>query len=301
MSLCSGIPVDSLCLAVPTVASFATFTCMASMDQSPRARVVVLGASNATKGISLIVETAERLLGTPLDVHAALGHGRSYGQNSFLICRSIQGTLGCGLWDAIRPDSSADDSPSEKRDLPLYALLTDVGNDIMYCVESDQIIAWVDECVDRLQRLGARIVMTGLPMAVIDRIGRKRYLFFRTIFFPKNPHSLEETINRAKQVQEGLRRVADTRGVPFVEQVAEWYGIDPIHLTQQARAGAWAKILSQWIDRPPDPPTVARGSVRRFLAIRTRLPEHWWLFNRFDLGMQQPCARMPSGSLVSMY
>jgi hypothetical protein len=268
---------------------------MSTADQ-PRARVVVLGASNATKAISLIVETSERMLGAPLDVHAAIGHGRSYGQKSFLIARSIQGTLECGLWKAIESGTS-----------PLYALLTDVGNDIMYCVEPEQIVAWVDECIDRLQRLDAKIVMTGLPMAVVDRIGRRRYLFFRTLFFPKNPHSLDETIRRARFVQEGLQRIAAKRNVPFVEQKAEWYGVDPIHLTQTARAWAWAEILSHWRDEEDrtaerrDESVIARGSARQFFEIRTKLFEHWWLFNRIDLGRAQPCCRLPSGTRVSMY
>jgi hypothetical protein len=42
----------------------------------PVARVILLGASNLTKCISLIVETAWNLLGSPLDVKAAMGHGR---------------------------------------------------------------------------------------------------------------------------------------------------------------------------------------------------------------------------------
>lgn len=272
---------------------------MSSADDPFRARFVVLGASNATKGISLLVETAERMLGAPLDVHAAIGHGRSYGEKSFLIARSIQGTLECGLWESIRTSAA-----QAVDDAPLYALLTDVGNDVMYCVEPDRIVEWVSECVDRLQRHGARIVMTGMPMAVVDRIGRKRYLFFRTLFFPKNPNSLEETIERVRHVQAGMRQLAADRNIPFVEQKAEWYGVDPIHLTQQARADAWAEILSHWQDESPKQPDrsiVARGSVRRFLAIRTKLFEHWWLFNRIDEGQRQPCVRLPSGTQVSMY
>jgi len=282
---------------------------MAASNRSPRARVVVLGASNATKGISLIIETAERLLGAPLDVHAAIGHGRSYGQRSFLVARSIQGTLSCGLWDAIRRPATVpgDQDARDAGPLPLYALVTDVGNDVMYCVEPERILAWVGECIDRLQQQCARIVMTGLPMSVVDRIGRKRYLFFRTLFFPKNLNSLEETVKRVRAVQKGLRRLAEDRGVPFVEQKDEWYGIDPIHLTQQARAAAWADILSRWMDENSrkqaahDSSIIPRGSVRRFLAIRAKPFERWWLFNRIDLGRPQPCVRLPGGTQVSMY
>jgi hypothetical protein len=294
----------------PDAANFAIVHRMSSAGRTFHGRVVVLGASNATKGISLIVETAERLLGGPLDVHAAIGHGRSYGQKSFLIARSIQGVLNCGLWERIGWQDQEGDAnepagqSAHEEEPPLYALLTDVGNDIMYGVEPDLIIEWVEKCVSRLKQLNARIVMTGLPMAVLDRIGEYQYLFFRTLFFPKNPHSLEETADRARRVQAGLQELAAKHDVPFIEQKREWYGIDPIHLTQQSRAKAWAIILSHWLDRPLpllSSSAIAQGSVRRFLAIRTRLPEHWWLFNRLDLGGQQPCTRLPSGTWVSMY
>ena len=47
---------------------------------SPSRRVILLGASNLTRGISTVVEIAKTKWGSPLDIMSALGHGRSYGK-----------------------------------------------------------------------------------------------------------------------------------------------------------------------------------------------------------------------------
>ncbi len=257
------------------------------------ARVILLGASNASKGISLLIDGAEQLLGTPLEIHAAIGHGRSYGQRSFLIARSIDGTLTCPLWERVQASDP----------LPGYALLTDIGNDIMYDYTVSDILAWVDECLARLRAMNARTIVTGLPVPVIHRIGKGQYLFFRTLFFPKNRRTLKETVERVFQVHEGVRELAARHGAIFVEQKAEWYGLDPIHITQRTRGGVWGEVLSHWREEPEQDrePIVCRGSAARFLRVRTKLPEHWRLFGAVDLGRKQPVVKLPTGTRVSMY
>ena len=63
-------------------------------------RVVLLGASNLTRGISTVVGTARRLLGPMPHVFVAYGHGRSYGVRSRVLIRGLPGILNCGLWPA---------------------------------------------------------------------------------------------------------------------------------------------------------------------------------------------------------
>ncbi|HEX3727596.1 MAG TPA: hypothetical protein VHV08_15185, partial [Pirellulales bacterium] len=50
-------------------------------------RVILLGASNLTKGVALVLETAFGAWGRPLEVLMALGHGRSYGRQTSLLGR----------------------------------------------------------------------------------------------------------------------------------------------------------------------------------------------------------------------
>ena len=78
-------------LQQPTVPEAAWGVSMKRDCQSPSAphdappaglarRVVLVGASNLTKGIGTVLPLAEQIWGSPLEVYAALGHGRSYGR-----------------------------------------------------------------------------------------------------------------------------------------------------------------------------------------------------------------------------
>src|SRR5260370_20504699 len=62
----------------------------------PPRRVVLLGASNVTRGLSTAVGTALRLAGGPLELLAAVGHRRSYRTRRPPLFRGLPALLECG-------------------------------------------------------------------------------------------------------------------------------------------------------------------------------------------------------------
>ena len=136
---------------------------------APVRRVVLLGASNLTRAFPVVMETACAVLGRPLEVLAALGHGRSYGIPSTVMGRTMRGIHVCGLWDALRT----------RPPVPTAALVTDVGNDILYGVPVPTIAGWIDDCLERLQASGTKISMTLLPLRNLDLLPEWRFRFFR--------------------------------------------------------------------------------------------------------------------------
>src|SRR5690606_17242178 len=73
----------------------------------PHRRVVMLGASNLTRGVSTVLATAQAYWGAnPVDALFALGHGRSYGITTNVLGRILSSIRDCGLWKAL------DDRPS---------------------------------------------------------------------------------------------------------------------------------------------------------------------------------------------
>src|SRR5579872_6971938 len=91
-------------------------------DGSSTQRVILLGASNVANGFPTIVATAGRLLGAPLDVLGAFGHGRSYAMRMGILWHELPGIRECGMWPVLEARPPA----------PTFALLTDVGNDLLY-------------------------------------------------------------------------------------------------------------------------------------------------------------------------
>ena len=174
------------------MSSDSNFIIQRSSFSIPTRRVVLLGASNLTRGISTVVETARKIWGQPLEIFAAVGHGRSYGMESSLLGRRLPGIVQCGLWDEL----------GSRPSLPTAALVTDIGNDILYGVEVPEIVKWIETALDRLSATGVSICMTGLPLAGIAELSPGRFKFFSKLFFPNCRLTLDDARRRAGQLQE---------------------------------------------------------------------------------------------------
>ena len=203
------------------------------MNERGIGRVVAVGASNLTRGFHAVVATARGMWGPDVEVMAALGHGRLYGGPSLYLGRRLPGILESGLWRAL----------DERPPAATRALLTDVGNDIMWDCPPSGILEWVDLCVARLQRHTRDVVVTGLPHAALAGLPVSRYLLFRSLFFPRCRLTLAETLRRGAEVQDGLRASAHARGASFFAMKPEWYGFDPIHIRPPMWTSAWQEIL----------------------------------------------------------
>jgi len=256
---------------------------------APRPRVVVLGASNIARGISTVVETARQVLGGPIDLLAAFGHGRSYGVESRMFGRSLVGITRCGLWEAL-----ADEPPR-----PTWALLTDVGNDILYGARPELIASWVEQCLDRLKAVDARVVMTALPLENIEGVPERRVRLMRSVLFPRCRLAPSEILHRARELDQRLRELAAARGCELRFFRAAWYGVDPIHVKMCHWGSAWGEILADWA--PAGKKTSpAEGSLRRWFYLRRLRPQHRrWLGIRQHC--DQPSGRLRDGTSISLY
>ena len=257
-------------------------------DPPPR-RVILLGASNLTRGIATVVDACQRLWGQPLDVMAALGHGRSYGMRSTILGRSIPSVIHCDLWPAL----------AERPEAPTAALVTDIGNDLLYEAPVERIVDWVTRCLDMLVERNARIVMTRLPVANIEHVPEWKFRVLRRLMFPRGRLPYAVLAGRVRELDQRLAAVAEARGVTLVEQRVAWYGWDPIHLKSRHWPAAWHHILSGGSDAHIAPaPRNPRLANR--LYLRTRRPQQRWWFGIEERG-PQPCGRLADGSVVSFF
>jgi hypothetical protein len=230
-----------------------------------RQTLVALGASNLTRGFSTVVKTARAALGEALDVVAALGHGRSYGIRSAFLFRSLPGIMESGLWPRL-----ASQSRSGGR-----ALITDVGNDILYHVHVDTLLGWVRDCAARLSELGFDIVLTDLPIDGLRRLSPLRFALFRSVFAPTCRHRLQDALIRAEAVHAGIVSLAAERQYTLVRLRPEWYGFDPIHIRPAAWGEAWRSIVLAGL---PPPEASASHPPLSALGLYLAQPERRWLF-----------------------
>lgn len=252
------------------------------VSDSARPKIILLGASNVARSLSPLIATARNVLECHdgCDVYTAIGRGRSYGAWSNVFGRSLCGILPSRLWEALDRET---DQPRKT-----YALITDIGNDLMYEQPVDQIVRWISECIDRLIRHDARIVMTALPMARIRRVSPRQFTVLRSVLFPRCTLSLDDLLTRGDAVMELLRSMSRDRALPLVEQPDEWYGIDPIHIRFRHYARSWRAMLSHWRpERAMGDIPLAQPSALRWLRLTQAVPEDFRI-GGLNFGRTQP-------------
>jgi hypothetical protein len=245
-------------------------------------RVVLLGASNLAIGFPLIVRLLCAGLPRPLEIYAACGHGRSFCRWSRVLFRALPGIDRCALWSDLDRMSNGD-SPST------LALVTDVGNDLIYGSTPDLIARRIESCLSELSRHRAELVMTRLPLASIERLSALRYHATKAVFFPRTGGRWPEMLKRARELDESLGEMGARYASRLVKQPPNWYGFDPIHIRRGHRARAWQTIFSAW-------PSFGTSNEGKRLALadvaRLRLaaPAERRLFGRQQLRLQPALA-----------
>lgn len=253
-------------------------------DGTGARRVVLLGASNLTRGFRTVVREARARLGTPLEVLAALGHGRSYGLDSTFMGRRLPSIARSDLWPRLAQAPPAGTA----------ALLCDVGNDVAYGVPPELLAAWIGSTLDRLERAGARPVLVGLPVHRIEALAPAWFAFWSRCFFPGRGLERERVLESARAVEEALVAEARARGLALVAPRPEWFGADPIHYARSRADEAWRRILAPWGERlgAAAPPPLAR--------VPLPPPAERWVLGRHQT-RNQPAARLSEGTTLSIY
>lgn len=251
-------------------------------------RVIVLGASNVTRGLPAFCRAAAKAWGAPLDILAAIGHGRSYGQPSSVLGRVLPSIRSCELWD----DWQA------REPLPTAALITDIGNDIVYGSKPAQIADWVRECVERLLPHCDRIVITGLPLESVSRVGPRRFRILRAMIFPGSRLTLEQALASAEELHERVAEIAKSLELGWSDPDRSWFGFDPIHIRRRYWDVAWPQMLASWGGNPALTIT-SDHSLSGWTAARLR-PKYRWMFGK-PQQTPQPAWHGPDGSRLSLY
>jgi hypothetical protein len=256
-------------------------------DDLPRSRVIILGASNVARGLPTVVATARQVVGTPLEFFLAGGHGRSFGQPSWFCARRLPAILECDLWEEL----------ARRPPLPTFALVTDIGNDIVFGASNSQIARWVGECLERLGQVADQIILTRLPLGSLQGLTPYRYWLIRTLFFPHSRLGCREALDRALELDGLVQELACRHGIKTVTPNGDWYGFDPIHIRRTHLESAWRTILGAW--QADSAGRDAPGNLYQSLRLRSLRPSRH-LFGIYFV-QRQPASQLVDGSTISLY
>jgi hypothetical protein len=229
-----------------------------------------------------------------------MGHGRSYGRPSRVLARTLPGVVECGLWNSLRK------AIEKRNDLPTYALLTDIGNDIVYGHGAAAIMAWLDQCVERLQRIDARIAITQLPLISLNQIGPRAYRLVQSLVFRCKGPAYEDAMAQCLRVNEHIIAIASQCGTIAIPHRSEWYWLDPVHQRRRLHPQVWEEFTRGW-PLPTSREICARTriggvrpSLRRWLTARWSRPLEMSVAG-VTLRRSQPGAKFPDGSTLAFF
>jgi hypothetical protein len=253
-------------------------------------RLILLGASNLTLSFPYVVKTASAMLGSPLEVFGCIGHGRSYGMSSTVIGRTLPAIIHCGLWDAVktRPPASR-----------CVALITDIGNDIMYGADPAQITQWIKQCVDHLQQHGARVSINALPIESIRAVRSWQYRIVKSMLFPSRKITFRQAIDRAVELHDRVAALARSEGLPLITCHRYWYGFDPIHIRRRHRRSAWQSIVHQSTGHE-GAELAPNASIMSWIDWQKLRPAEYGVLG-VHRSRIQPTGRLRDGSTIWLY
>ena len=252
-------------------------------------RIVLLGASNLSRGFPQAVIESLSMFAAPLSIHAAMGPGRSYGIESGFFGKKLSGIFSSAIWESLEREQV----------IPTSAFVTDVGNDLAYGVPVDEVFGWVAGCVARLQSHSAEVILTALPMGPVERLTEGRFRVLRGIFYPSCRLTLGELQRRAEELNARLAYLAESQEMPIFTVPDAWFGFDPIHPQRRHVGRLWRALLG--CSPHARSPAVGRRPRRGLANYLRCISSPGSRFRRS--GARESCRRMQlfDGTRIALY
>lgn len=171
----------------------------------------------------------------------ALGPGRAYGVEGGIWNVTYPAIKSCGILEAARK--------KEEQAQRVIALLTDIGNDIMYGVPTDTILATLSEILDRLHALNAEISVTTIPVDLERDVGEKMFKIIRGIYFMKSRVTFPEAVSAVDRINRFATGLESDK-VRVIQGLEEFAGLDKIHYDLLKFPQVWSRVAGEMFRLP---------------------------------------------------
>ena len=196
--------------------------------------LVLLGASNLSRGCFAFVRHIKTCLyPRKVEVLIASGPGRAYHASGGLLNVSYPPICTSDIFEAAHSKSESG--------YQVVALVTDIGNDIMYSVSAEQVIETIQQVFARLKSMNAEIYYTTLPAAFEKGVHPLWFYFLRSILLPFSRVSYDEAVAGIVKVNRFLKESGGTYG-HMVPDMDRYLGFDEIHYGWLRAHSAWSHI-----------------------------------------------------------
>lgn len=196
--------------------------------------LVLLGASNLARGcFALGRHIQDNLYPRSVEVMTAAGPGRGYCVVGGLLMVRYQPIRSSLIFEAAQKKAATGHR--------VIALITDIGNDIMYGVPARELIDTIQQVFIRLQAMNAEIFFTTLPKRFEGEVSPIWYYLLRTILMPGSRVSHADAISGIAEVNRFLRESACS-SIHRIAGMDSYLGLDEIHYSLCNAHRAWTHV-----------------------------------------------------------
>ena len=202
--------------------------------------LILLGASNLARGCFALGRHIQACLHPrPVEVMIATGPGRGYCVPGGLLTAVYPPIQSSRIFEAAREKSASG--------YRVIALVTDIGNDIMYGVSPETLIETVRRVFTRLHSMNAEIFFTTLPEKFEKGFSPAWFYILRTLLVPGSRVPYEKAIAGIIEVNRFLKESAQgsCHGIPGLDR---YLGFDEIHYGWFSAHKAWTHVAGAMLE-----------------------------------------------------
>ena len=207
------------------------------MDKNLPVSIILLGASNLARGHYSLTRCIKRNLGSrPVAFFNALGPGRAYCAFGGVVGVTYPPIGSSQIFSEVKGQSQ-----EARRKI---ALITDLGNDIMYGVQAEKIIAEIRAILERLENMDADALITPIPATLIPQLTPSAFGFLKAVFFPRSKVNRIEAIAAIKKINLVINEGLGSR-VTVINGLDNFMGWDKIHYGSFHFGEVWSRIAEE--------------------------------------------------------
>ena len=212
---------------------------------------ILLGASNLARASYGLMNCLTRCLSPrPVEFLHALGPGRAYITEGGILSAVYPPILNCGILNVAK-----DKSKSKRM---IVALVTDIGNDIMYGVSAEKIILGLKTLFNTMEEIGASVLTTTIPVDLEQDVGKFYFLILRRIFFRKSRVEYHEAASAVRTINQFIKE-SENEKITVLKEMGPFCGVDKIHYRLSTSHRAWSYVAEEMLRRLNTPTPVRIG------------------------------------------
>jgi hypothetical protein len=206
----------------------------------PPVLLILLGASNLSRGSFAFVKHMKACLyPRGLEVLIASGPGRGYCVSGGLLNVNYPPIYSSDIFEVAQNKSESG--------CKVVALVTDIGNDIMYEVPPEKLIETINQIFARLESMNADIFYTTLTVAFEKRVHPAWFYILRSILLPFSRVSYDEATAGIIEVNQFIGKHGSKRS-HLIPDMDRYLGFDEIHYGWLRAHQAWSHVARKILE-----------------------------------------------------